>query len=102
MRCTRGSISLSSSKRLEAVSSNKSVTPVALSPGRARLLANPSCTGSALLTKTSGVDGATGDIGAISLVSRTKEQGGNAMLQKAKRGELRERDGPANIVNITK
>ena len=55
VRCTRGTTSLRSSNRFEAVSSSKSVTPVALRAGRARLAASPSWTGSALLMKTIGV-----------------------------------------------
>src|SRR5882757_457046 len=52
---TRGTTSLRSSKRFDAVSSSKRVTPVALPPGLARLAASPRRMGSALLRNTIGI-----------------------------------------------
>lgn len=45
-RVSCGSASFSSSSRFEAISGNVTVSPVTLPPGRARLCAQPSLTGS--------------------------------------------------------
>src|SRR3982074_842034 len=51
----RGAASFSSPSRLDAISSIRNDTPVALPPGRAKLAIIPSCCGSALMMKTIGI-----------------------------------------------
>ena len=54
-RLTLGAISLSSSSHLVAVAGSKWVNPVTLRPGRARLSAKPSATGSDISGNTIGM-----------------------------------------------
>jgi len=77
-RLTVGTSSRRNSSRLAANSAEKTLTPVALPPGRARLATNPSPTGSAGTTNTIGIVAvarpaavaAAGPIAAITLTRR--------------------------------